>query len=384
MPTDELPSVCVVTQPVSAAGERISLNLLDIVSAITSVSLLTADVPEDSRLRSSYDVIEVSDSGTGTHVVVAALRFIRNQFRMAAALRRRGEDVVIFFGPTAYLLPILAAKLFGKTVVLQPRGDVPLTLRIQWEDQVPDPVARGLAGTVRLLERVGYRAADAIVTYTPSMAAELDLERYDAKLYTDGARYIDADRFAPRTPLEDRDRAVGFLGRIDQEKGIRTLAAAAKRLPDDVTFRFAGDGELRPWLERELADEIEAGSVESVGWVDHDDVPRELNRLRLLVMPSRPTEGLPTTILEAMACGTPVLSTPVAGVPDVVRPGETGFLIEEREPSALARTITVSLARDDLPGISRNCRELLERSYDFDAAVDRYETILADIAAADR
>jgi len=94
-----------------------------------------------------------------------------------------------------------------------------------------------------------------------------------------------------------------------------------------VTFRFVGDGGLKSWLEAELAAEIEQGAVETVGWVDHDEVPTELNRFRLLVLPSEPTEGLPTVILESLACGTPVYATPVSGVPDVVRDGETGFLM---------------------------------------------------------
>jgi len=97
------------------------------------------------------------------------------------------------------------------------------------------------------------------------------------------------------------------------------------------------------------------------GWVNHDDVPAQLNDLRLLVLPSQPTEGLPTTVLEALACGTPVYASPVSGVPDVVRPGKTGFLIEDREPEALQVGIVAILAGDDLasrlPERSRPDRE---------------------------
>ena len=216
------------------------------------------------------------------------------------------------------------------------------------------------------------------------MARQLGVDPEAPDVHPEGARYVDTDRFRPATPYEDRDEVVGFVGRLDEEKGIRTLAAVAERLPPGVTFRFVGDGDLRPWLERELADEIAVGSVEVVGWVDHDEVPDELTRLRLLVMPSEPTEGLPTTILEAMACGTPVLSTPVAGVPDVVTPGETGFLLDETDPDSIADAIVSSLEREDLPAMSRNGRELVERRYSFDAAVDRYEAILSDVAAARR
>jgi glycosyltransferase involved in cell wall biosynthesis len=177
---------------------------------------------------------------------------------------------------------------------------------------------------------------------------------------------------------------VGFLGRIDEEKGIRQLAAVAKSLPDDVTFAFIGDGDLSEWLQEELSTEIERGQVDYVGWVDHDDVPRELNRLRLLVMPSEPTEGLPTTILEALACGTPVYATPVSGVPDVVRDGETGFHMQSREPDDVRNAIVDVLDRDDLVTISATGRELVETEYSFEAAQDRYHDILRSVSDSHR
>jgi glycosyltransferase involved in cell wall biosynthesis len=208
------------------------------------------------------------------------------------------------------------------------------------------------------------------------MARQLGLDPDAPDVHPDGARYVDTDRFAVDTPYDERERVVGFLGRLDEEKGIRTLAEVAKRLPDDVTLRFVGDGALSGWLESELRDEIRAGRVELTGWVDHDDVPRELNDLRLLVMPSQPTEGLPTTILEAMACGTPVYATPVAGVPDVVREGETGFLMRTDDPDRLARDVVAILDEYDPGEYSRRCRTHVEATYSFEAAVERYRAIL--------
>jgi glycosyltransferase involved in cell wall biosynthesis len=380
----DLPSVCVVTHPLGSAGENATRTLLDVLGALTAVSLVTAELDDDSPIRDRYPVVELTEKGAGTNVAVAAGRFLRNQLRMCRTIAGRDEELVLFFGATSYLLPVVFARLLGKTVVVEPRGDVPLTLRLHWEQRLPGPLARLLAGLVRALERAGFAAAHGVVTYTPSMARQLGVDPEAPDVYPEGARYVDTDRFRPATPYEEREEAVGFVGRLDEEKGIQTLAAVAKRLPASVTFRFVGDGDLRPWLERELADEIAVGSVEVVGWVDHDEVPDELTRLRLLVMPSEPTEGLPTTILEAMACGTPVLSTPVAGVPDVVTPGETGFLLDETDPDSIADAIVSSLERGDLPAMSRNGRELVERRYSFDAAVDRYEAILSDVAAARR
>ncbi|PSP85593.1 glycosyl transferase family 1 [Halobacteriales archaeon QS_6_64_34] len=378
-PESDLPDVCVVTHPLAAAGENATRSLLDILAAITSVALVTADLPADSEIRDRREVVELTRRGAGDSVPVAAARFLLNQLRMCRVLVARDEEVVLFYGATSYLLPIVAAKLLGKTVLVEPRGDVPLTLRLNWEQRLPDPVAAGLAGLVRALERAGFAVADGVVTYTPKMARQLDLHPEAPDVYPTGARYIRTDEFSVVRPYEERDRVVGFLGRLDEEKGIRELAVVARELPDDITFRFIGDGDLREWLETELAAEITAGRVELTGWVDHDDVPGQLNDLALLVLPSQPTEGLPTTILEALACGTPVLASPVSGVPDVVRDGETGFHIDSRAPAQLTAQITGILDGEELGRISHTGQSLIEQSYSFEAATDRYRAILSQV-----
>lgn len=378
----ELPNVCVVTHPLSAAGENATRSLLDILGAITGVSLVTADLPADSEMRETREIIELTNKGAGDSVLIAAFRFLLNQLRMCWILADRDEDVVLFYGATSYLLPIVFARLLGKTVLVEPRGDVPLTLRLTWEQRMPAPLARGLAGLVQMLERTGFAVANGVVTYTPEMARQLSLHPEAPTVYPTGARYVRTDKFTVMRPYDDRDHIIGFLGRLDEEKGIRELAAVARTLPDNITFRFIGDGDLREWLEAELEEEISAGDVELTGWVDHDEVPAQLNELSLLVLPSQPTEGLPTTILEALACGTPVLASPVSGVPDIVKEGETGFLINSRSPEALGRDIAAIRARQDLKEISNAGRQLIESDYSFEAAKLRYTKILEAISGS--
>lgn len=376
----ETDDVLVITHPLAPASEAHVGALLHILTAITSVTLVTTNLGTDSSIRDDNDVIELSQRGVGDSIIVAAFRFIANQFRMCRTVWNREETIVLFFGATSYLLPIIFARLLGRTVVLEPRGNVPLTLRLQWEQRIPTVFARVLAGSVWVLERIGYWLSDAIITYTPSMANELGLERFKKKLYPNGARYIDTETFYPRVPYEDRDEVVGFIGRLDEEKNVRTLATVAKNLPKNVTFRFIGDGDLRAELERELASEIESGTVEFTGWVDYEEVPEQLSELRLLVLPSEPTEGLPTVILESMACGTPVLATPVSGVPDVVRDTETGFLISNTDAETMTQQIIEILENDELLTVSNSGRALIVEQFDFDGAVKRYRTVLRSLS----
>jgi hypothetical protein len=372
--------ICVVTHPLSAAGENATRTLLDILAALGPVSLITADLPADSSIRDNREVLELTSKGVGDSIPTAGARFLHNQLRMCLAVRHRPEDVVLFFGATSYLLSILFARLIGKTVIVEPRGNVPLTLRLNWEQRIPTLLAAGLAGLVGLLERAGIVVAHRTVTYTPNMARELGLNPDAPSVYPHGARYIDTDQFSVQVPFEQRPDVVGFVGRLDEEKGIRELATVAKQLPDDLTFRFVGDGPLYEWLETELADEIDAGDVELRGWVDHDNIPAELNHMKLLVVPSQPTEGLPTTILESLACGTPVYATPVSGIPDVVQQGKTGFLMNDRHPESMRSDISTILGEtDDLAAISARGRELVKEKFSFGAARERYRGLLSKI-----
>lgn len=308
---DENRAICVVTQPVGPTDSAIR-TFLDILGTLAPTSLVTAHLDPDSTLRDSHEVIEISESGTGDTPVTSAIRFLRNQLTMCRILFGRDEEVVWFFGATIYLIPVVFGRLLGRTVVIQPRGNVPKSLELLWRESLPDVIVRPLSGLVFSLQFLVYWMADAIVTYTPAMAEDLGLRRFEEKLYPHGARYADIETFSPMVPYEERKHAVGFVGRLDAEKNLETLADVAERLPNNVVFRFIGDGGGREWLETRLSEEIREGRVECTGWVEHGDLPTELNQFRLLLLPSH-TEGLPTTLLESMACGTPCYATPVGG-----------------------------------------------------------------------
>jgi glycosyltransferase involved in cell wall biosynthesis len=102
--------------------------------------------------------------------------------------------------------------------------------------------------------------------------------------------------------------------------------------------------------------------VDLPGWISHDDLPGYLNQLRLLVLPSY-TEGLPNIMLEAMACGTPVLATPVGAIPDVIIDGKTGFIMENNSPECIAENVIRALNSPDLERIAENGRRFVEENF---------------------
>ena len=82
------------------------------------------------------------------------------------------------------------------------------------------------------------------------------------------------------------------------------------------------------------------------GWVSHDILPDCFNQMKLLIIPSD-TEGLPNVMLEAMACGTPVLANPVGAIPDLIIEGKTGFIMENNSPEIIAQNLLRVLSEPD-------------------------------------
>lgn len=86
-------------------------------------------------------------------------------------------------------------------------------------------------------------------------------------------------------------------------------------------------------------------------------------------------------MLEAMACGTPVLATSVGAIPDVIKDGETGFLLENNSPECIAETALkiLHMPDDKLEKVSDNARALVEEKFTFEAAVERWSEIMEGI-----
>ena len=109
---------------------------------------------------------------------------------------------------------------------------------------------------------------------------------------------------------------------------------------------FAGDGPLRDVLEARISALGIAGSVTFLGWATSDQVREALRGATALVQPSF-KEGLPVVIMEAMAQFRPVISTYIAGIPELVLPGETGWLVPAGDVDALAEAMRDCAAQDE-------------------------------------
>lgn len=151
----------------------------------------------------------------------------------------------------------------------------------------------------------------------------------------------DPGKFVPG----EKERIILFAGRWTHKKGIDTLIHALALLGERLSgwrIRLLGDGELRPSLTADLA---AAGvRAELPGWIPADEMPAHLSEAMIVCVPSKrapsgDAEGLPLVCIEAMLSGCALAATRHAGIPECVRDGETGYLVDEEDAVALADRI---------------------------------------------
>jgi glycosyltransferase involved in cell wall biosynthesis len=131
------------------------------------------------------------------------------------------------------------------------------------------------------------------------------------------------------------------IGRFAEQKGqvnlIEALAQLRADLPD-VHLTLIGDGEMRGILEAAVRSHGLEAQVTFTGWVDEDRIRAELDHCHAMVLPSF-AEGLPMVVMEAMAAGRPVIATYIAGNPELVQDGKTGWLVPAGDVGALADAV---------------------------------------------
>lgn len=222
----------------------------------------------------------------------------------------------------------------------------------------------------RFDRRPGARLAGKRIIFAPSA---VDLTRYRPRDNREAAR---RDLGLPHDTL-----VVGSVGRLSQEKGFGDLLEAAALVRGQlsgVTFAHFGNGPLRSVLERRAAELDLTDAFRFFG--ARTDLPALYGAMDLLVLPSH-WEGLPGVVIEAMACGVPVVATDIPGTRELVGEGETGWLAPPADPPGLALVIIAALRA---PGErqSRAARALAEVAprYDIGAVARQYEAVYERLA----
>ena len=261
------------------------------------------------------------DRGLGHHLAYLAEACVLRRW----AARDGVDHVHVHFGTNGVVVALLAKTMGGPTYSFTVHGP----------EEFDRPAAL----------KLGAKAADARFVVAISSFGRSQVLRWADPADWDRVHVVhcavdDSYLQRPRMPVPDVPR-VASVGRLLPQKGQLLLLEAIARLRAEgieAEVVLCGDGDLRPDLERAAAERGIADAVRFAGWLDNAQVAEEVAASRGLVMPSF-SEGLPVTVMEALALGRPVIATAIAGVAELVRPGVNGWIVPPGSVDALVAAL---------------------------------------------
>lgn len=241
-----------------------------------------------------------------------------------------------------------------------------------WAIRLQTPISHGL-------EQSQFRRSAAITTVARWVADEIAKDTSDQKTTVVTGNGVE-ERFLTMGNARTANPCVLYVGRLERGKGLLDLVEAARQLCatghyPNLQYLLVGEGPLRSELEARIASADLGRCVRLLGQLSadrRDDLLRLYENAWLFVLPSH-HEGMPTVLLEAMACGLPVIATSVGGCRELIAHGDNGLLVPARSPQSLAKAIAALLAdRATCAHLGRCARATIERSFTWRQVGDRY------------
>lgn len=228
---------------------------------------------------------------------------------------------------------------------------------------------------IHRIQNEAFHHANRVVMTSPLM---LDDVRKVAPTIDDKVtiipNYVDTDLFRPIDQPKAYDLV--FVGRITEQKNLHSLLSAIRGTA--YTLGIAGDGDLRERLQQEFSDLDE--QVHWLGRVPHRELPNLINQGRAFILPSH-YEGHPKSLIEAMACGVPVIGTWVRGIKQVIEHEVTGVLCETDEQSLLQAIKTVLSQPQMMAMIGKNARQFAVEQYSLDQIAEKEYDLLCEMTS---
>ncbi len=373
MSEKDLYGISVVSFPICTAFSVPISNLSNILSVVSEIYVIIGTTHNQINFQNLNNLVHIYavPYQSGPLRIKQIVRFGMLQLKIVFKLfsSRKNFRNVIFYMEFPPLLPMIAAKMFNNKVYWL------LPSKISLLSNSP------LSKLTAVFSKICCNMCNCIILYSASLIPKWNLEKYHHKILIAHRHFLDFETFTVTIPLPDRPHLIGYVGRLSWEKGVQHFAQALPTVfSDQQNLRafIAGDGQLKESIAAFLQKGRVTSRVDLLEWISHDNLPNYLNQLRLLVLPSY-TEGLPNIMLEAMACGTPVLATSVGAIPDVIIDGKTGFIMDNNSPECIAENVIRALKSPDLEKIAEAGRRFVEENFTFERVVERWREVLEEI-----
>jgi glycosyltransferase involved in cell wall biosynthesis len=287
----------------------------------------------------------------------------------------RPDVVHIFFGIPDGPIGWLLKRVHGLPYLISLRGaDVP-------SDEVKRFVKH--YKVLRPFIRWLWRDADALVAVSNGLRSYAHETAPDLPIQVI-PNAIDLSEFTPALHREmDGPVHLLYVGRFNVFKNVETLIEAVGKLDQmdvgDFELELVGEGEQRPVLERMVSDLGLTRRVRFTGWVARDRIADHYRRADIFVTATT-WEGMPNTVLEAMACGLPIVGTQASGLHELVRDGVNGYLVTIKDPNALAEALARLIDNGyERRRMGRQSRRLAEREFAWEYIAGQYVRVYEQV-----
>jgi len=304
---------------------------------------------------------------------------VSGAWRSLWQVREFRPDVVhIFFGIPDGPIGWLLKRVYGLPYLISLRGaDVPSdeVKRFSKHYKVLRPLVRWLWHDTDALVAV----SNGLRSYAKETAPDLPIQVIP--------NAIDLSEFTPALQRQtDGPVRLLHVGRFNAFKNVETLVEAVGKLNQMDVGKFelelVGEGERRPQLERMVADLGLTRQVHFAGWVARDRITDHYRRADIFATATT-WEGMPNTVLEAMACGLPIVGTRASGLHELVRDGVNGYLVPIKDSGALAEALSRLIDNGyERRRMGRQSRKLAEREFAWEYIAEQYLRIYEQLVTA--
>jgi len=355
---------------VEVVVEKLSTQLAD---QNVDVTIFTLDSGDEPQLVNS-DRIRVHRASTIdlTEVIGLQSQFSPASFTELHSLIETVDPDIVHIHNRFFFTSLTTATLNALNQI-----DAPLiaTLHLGKLDEVG-----GLSGLVaRVYEQTVARAifsqCDRIITVSEAVANHAQSIGISSDSISVVPNGVDPNEFSPSSKT-DSGPSVLFVGRLIQNKGPQILLEAAPKVINscpETEFSFVGTGPLEESLQSRAQELGISENVHFKGYVE--SVAVEMKSADVFCRPST-SEGMPLTLLEAMASALPAVVTPVAGVPEIVEDGQSGILVPTEDPDSTADNIITLLKNPFLrETIGTTARDYVVQEHSWDRRTERIKQI---------
>ena len=282
--------------------------------------------------------------------------------------RRRRYDAVwammSYAGfPAVFLKALLPSVPFVLTLQ---EGDSVEHITRRWRIRAVFPLYRMVFARADVISAISHYLAD----FARAMGAKCPIEvipnGVDLEKFKVQSAKFKVEELKGKLAMKEGEKVIMTVSRLVEKNAVGDIIAALQHLPRNVKLLIVGTGPLEESLKLKVQSSKLMDKVIFVGEVAPDDVPQYLALADVFVRPSL-SEGFGSAFIEAMAVGVPVVATPVGGIVDFLKDGETGLLCNARDPKSVAEKVLRLLKDEQLrEHIVKNAQKMVSERYHWD------------------